>query len=50
MTGQRLHTIPNEESAELRWVPFDQVEALELIPPFREALPQLVARYGELSS
>ncbi|QRP98003.1 NUDIX hydrolase [Corynebacterium sp. FDAARGOS 1242] len=49
VTGQRLHTIPNEESAELRWVPFDQVEALELIPPFREALPQLVARYGELS-
>ncbi|AJI79864.1 NUDIX domain-containing protein [Corynebacterium singulare] len=49
VTGQRLETTPNEESAELRWVPFAQVDQLDLIPPFREALPGLVERCGELN-
>lgn len=49
VTGQRLDTTPNEESAELRWVPFAQADQLELIPPFREALPGLVERFGELN-
>ena len=50
VSGQRLATTANEESAELRWVPFNQVEELELLAPFREALPRLLERWEEISS
>ncbi|MEO5304894.1 MULTISPECIES: NUDIX domain-containing protein [Corynebacterium] len=50
VSGQRLATTANEESAELRWVPFGQVEELELLKPFREALPGLLGRWEELTS
>ena len=50
VSGQRLATTANEESAELRWVPFGQVEELELLAPFREALPGLRERWAELTS
>lgn len=46
VSGQRLTTTANEESAELRWVSFNQVEELELLAPFREALPRLL-KYWE---
>lgn len=38
-----LPTQPNEESAELRWVPLDQLESLDLLPSFSDALPSLLA-------
>ncbi|TRX39546.1 NUDIX domain-containing protein [Corynebacterium guaraldiae] len=50
VSGQRLETTANAESAELRWVPFGQVEELELLAPFREALPRLLERWEEISS
>lgn len=50
VSGQRLATTANEESAELRWVPFNQVEQLELLAPFREALPRLLKYWEENGS
>lgn len=50
VSGQRLATTANEESAELRWVPFNQVEELELLAPFREALPRLLKYWEENGS
>ena len=39
--GNTLATTANEESKELRWVPVDQLEELQLIAPFRQALPRI---------
>lgn len=50
LSGQRLATTANEESAELRWVPFNQIEELELLAPFREALPRLLKYWEENGS
>ena len=50
VSGQRLATTANEESAELRWVPFNQMEELELLAPFREALPRLLKYWEENGS
>lgn len=50
VSGQRLTTTANEESAELRWVSFNQVEELELLAPFREALPRLLKYWEENGS
>lgn len=50
LSGQRLATTANEESAELRWVPFNQMEELELLAPFREALPRLLKYWEENGS
>ncbi|MGY0887573.1 NUDIX domain-containing protein [Corynebacterium aurimucosum] len=50
VSGQRLATTANEESAELRWVPLNQIEELELLAPFREALPRLLKYWGENGS
>lgn len=36
-----LETEANEESEELRWVPFEEVDALPLIPAFRESWPRI---------
>lgn len=36
-----LDLFPTAESADLAWCPIDEVEELPLIPPFREALPEL---------
>jgi 8-oxo-dGTP diphosphatase len=36
-----LHTVPNRESAELRWVAVDEVAALPLHPGFAASWPQL---------
>lgn len=50
--GEPLATVANEESAELRWVALDEVEELDLLPPFRAALPQiaeLVQRVGHIT-
>lgn len=50
VSGQRLATTANEESAELRWVPLNQIEELELLAPFREALPRLLKYWEENGS
>lgn len=50
VSGQRLATTANEESAELRWVPFNQMEELELLAPFRESLPRLLKYWEENGS
>lgn len=47
-SGNRISTVPNEESYELRWVRFDAVEALDLLPAFRSAFPKLRRRAEEL--
>jgi 8-oxo-dGTP diphosphatase len=44
-----LELLPSAESADLAWCPLDEVAELPLIPPFREALPDLRARLGEQS-
>lgn len=36
----------NEESEELRWVPLDELGALELHPGFAASLPQVIAALG----
>lgn len=46
--GDRLRTHPNEESLELRWVPFDALESLPLMPAFRRSLPVLRRVVGQL--
>ena len=40
-SGDILPTQANEESKELRWVPLDEMESLDLLPPFRGALPHI---------
>ena len=40
-TGVPLPTTANEESYELRWVPFDEVETLPLLAAFRRSFPTL---------
>ncbi|WP_306507623.1 NUDIX domain-containing protein [Corynebacterium sp.] len=50
VSGQRLDTTANEESTELRWVAFSDVDALNLLGPFRSALPGVLARWEELNS
>ena len=40
-TGAPLPTTANEESYELRWVPFEEVESLPLLAAFRHAFPAL---------
>ncbi|MEY8565070.1 NUDIX hydrolase [Corynebacterium sp.] len=39
-----LELFPSAESADLAWCPLDEVAELPLIPPFREALPDLSER------
>ena len=46
-TGE-IDTVANEESLELRWVPFDQVAELELLPAFAQSWPAVRARAEEL--
>jgi 8-oxo-dGTP pyrophosphatase MutT (NUDIX family) len=41
-----LELNPTAESADLAWCPLDEVAELNLLPPFREALPGLIARLG----
>lgn len=38
----------NDESQEIRWVPFDQVDQMHLHPSFARAWPKLHALLGEL--
>lgn len=38
----RVKILANNESEDLRWVPVSQVAELGLIPPFRDALPELI--------
>ena len=39
--GSELQTFPNAESDDLRWVPIDELEQLDLLAPFAESLPRL---------
>ncbi len=39
--GSELQTFPNAESDDLRWVPIDELEQLDLLAPFAESLPTL---------
>ena len=39
--GNTLATTANEESKELRWVALHEIEDLQLIGPFRQALPRI---------
>ncbi|MFD5868592.1 NUDIX domain-containing protein [Corynebacterium sp. NPDC060344] len=43
-----LDTFPNAESLELRWVPFDEVTELDLLPAFAESWPAVRRRAEEL--
>ena len=43
---QPLAVQANEESEELRWVPLDELGALELHPGFAASLPQVIAALG----
>lgn len=40
-SGLRDATDPNDESLELRWVPFEDVDELPLLPAFRSSFPRL---------
>lgn len=48
-TGDPLPTTANEESYELRWVSFDEVESLPLLAAFRRAFPALRERVEVLN-
>ncbi|MDU0479018.1 NUDIX hydrolase [Staphylococcus chromogenes] len=48
-TDAELATTANDESIELRWVPIDQLESLELIPPLRAALPALLEAWSKVA-
>ena len=46
-TAERpLELNPTAESADLAWCPLDEVAELNLLPPFRESLPDLITRSG----
>lgn len=47
VTPEQLPVVADEESLELRWVPIPELPKLDLIPPFEEALPLILARYQE---
>lgn len=38
-----VEILPNTESEQLQWVPLSEVGEFDLMPPFREALPDLLA-------
>ena len=46
LAAGEIDTVANEESLELRWVPFDQVAELELLPAFAQSWPAVRARRG----
>ncbi|HCG46955.1 NUDIX domain-containing protein [Corynebacterium flavescens] len=46
--GERLATVANAESEELRWVALDEVEKLPLLGAFRKAFPYLRQRFAHL--
>lgn len=46
----RLATIRNEESVELRWVSLDSIQDLPLLPAFSRSLPSLQEKTLELLS
>ncbi|WP_084168403.1 NUDIX domain-containing protein [Corynebacterium atypicum] len=46
--GDKLPTVANEESLELRWVPLDQVHALPLMPAFAASLKTVARVAAEL--
>ena len=48
MADRELETFPNAESLELRWVPFDEVTDLPLLPAFAESWPGVRRRAEEL--
>lgn len=43
MADPGADVVINPESADLRWVKASELEALDLLPPFRRALPELLA-------
>lgn len=40
-SGQRIPVTHNDEALELRWVPFDDILSLDLLPAFAAAVPRL---------
>ncbi|MBP3088444.1 NUDIX hydrolase [Corynebacterium sp. sy017] len=44
----QLTVVPNAESAELRWVDWDEVTELKLLPAFAQAWPGLKEKLGQL--
>ncbi|MFO6505595.1 NUDIX domain-containing protein [Corynebacterium freneyi] len=48
VADRELETFPNAESLELRWVPFDEVTDLPLLPAFAESWPGVRRRAEEL--
>lgn len=48
LAAEELETFPNEESLALRWVPLDDVEGLDLLPPFAQSWPAVRAHLEKL--
>lgn len=48
LADSELETFPNAESLELRWVPFDDVVTLPLLPAFERSWPGVRRRAEEL--